>query len=135
MKNTNELTSTIECAYCLADVRAGVAIPALDDEGAWRALATEHQPGCEWIETRAHRIPATLGRLAREIAAGGLSMSEAADQYAQGRLYRVDTLNAGLDCVVDADSADEALFAVADHGGYLIEGAPPAGWTATRVAA
>jgi hypothetical protein len=32
-----------------------------------------------------------------------------------GRLYRVDTGSAGHDCVVDADSEDEALELVSDY--------------------
>jgi hypothetical protein len=31
-------------------------VPAIDDDKGWAELAREHQAGCEWIETRAHRI-------------------------------------------------------------------------------
>lgn len=57
------------------------------------------------------------------------------------RTYRVDTQNAGLDSTIEAASADEALFAVAEHAGRTIE-TPDGlvidheqtrGWTAVRV--
>ena len=50
--------STIECAYCSRDVPAANAtdaVPPIDDDAAWEALAKHHAPDCEWITTRAHR--------------------------------------------------------------------------------
>ena len=134
--NSVSAAATAECAYCLANVaERAEAVPAIDDENEWAALAAEHLPGCEWTETRAHRIPAILGRLAREIRAGGIAMSEAAAQLALGRLYRIDTLSAGHDCVVDADSADGALTVVAEYADRLVGERPPAGWSAAQVVA
>ena len=49
-----------------------------------------------------------------------------------GRLYDVDTQGAGGDCVIDSDSAEEALEEVAAHCG-LSE--VPNWWTATRLTA
>lgn len=51
----------------------------------------------------------------REVKAGGLTIKDAARQLLAGRLYRVDTGSAGFDCVVDADSEDEAIELVCDH--------------------
>ena len=47
------------CAYCGADLPAeaeDVKPPAVDDDEAWAELAKEHGTGCEWVETRAHRL-------------------------------------------------------------------------------
>ena len=49
-----------ECAYCFALVPA-----AAEDEGppepsehrAWARIADDHAPDCEWVRTRAHRLP------------------------------------------------------------------------------
>lgn len=49
---------TVECTYCSRDVPAAgtdKAVPALDDDDAWDALAHHHARGCEWVVTRAHR--------------------------------------------------------------------------------
>ena len=59
-----QATTTVECAYCSADVPGDVrgeeAPPAVDDDVAWIDLAAHHLPSCEWILTRAHRrdVPA-----------------------------------------------------------------------------
>jgi hypothetical protein len=47
-----------ECIYCQSYIEAGdfAAVPDMDDGGEWSRLATQHQPDCEWIYTRAHRI-------------------------------------------------------------------------------
>ncbi len=45
-----------ECAYCNREVADETIVPAIDDDKGWAELAREHQAGCEWIETRAHRI-------------------------------------------------------------------------------
>lgn len=31
-------------------------VPDVDDDDAWEERALWHRPGCEWIETRAHRL-------------------------------------------------------------------------------
>lgn len=44
------------CAYCGAELLVWVGkVPDEDDEEQWEALAAQHGPGCEWVETRAHR--------------------------------------------------------------------------------
>ena len=55
----------MECIYCNADVDAvdeDERPPEVDDDGAWAALAVQHAAGCEWIETRAHRLDKAEGR-------------------------------------------------------------------------
>lgn len=49
------------------------------------------------------------------VHAGGRTITQAAGELLAGRLYDVDTGNAGHDCVIDADSEDEALELVADY--------------------
>lgn len=51
----------------------------------------------------------------REVKAGGLTIDQAAGELLAGRLYRVDTGSAGHDCIVYADSEDEALELVCEH--------------------
>lgn len=46
-----------DCIYCNAEVADETRVPALDDEDAWQELAREHATDCEWILTRAHRLP------------------------------------------------------------------------------
>ena len=53
-----------ECAYCGREMPAEpeeARPPAVSDEVAWRELAAAHAPGCEWVETRAHRQDAETG--------------------------------------------------------------------------
>ena len=45
----------VACVYCHANGLLDEPVPAEDDDAAWERMATEHQPGCEWIATRAHR--------------------------------------------------------------------------------
>ena len=52
---------------------------------------------------------------AREVKAGGLTIERATGELLAGRLYRVDTGSAGHDCVVDADSENEAIELVCDY--------------------
>lgn len=48
-----------ECAYCNADIPdAGGFVPDVDDDPEWTALEHLHADGCEWVETRAHRVNA-----------------------------------------------------------------------------
>jgi hypothetical protein len=50
--------ATTECIYCGRTV-SGTGeepTPAVADDDAWAALAPQHEPDCEWITTRAHRI-------------------------------------------------------------------------------
>lgn len=42
------------CASCGAVLRSE-EVPGVEDDAAWTRLAAEHDPGCEWIATRAHR--------------------------------------------------------------------------------
>lgn len=46
------------CIYCGSDELFPVdaPVPAVDDDQAWGRLAEMHDPGCEWIKTRAHRV-------------------------------------------------------------------------------
>jgi hypothetical protein len=52
----------VECIYCYNLTTEGDA-PTVDDDEMWDAIAPEHDPDCEWVVTRAHRI---LGNLALE---------------------------------------------------------------------
>src|SRR5690606_34580820 len=57
------LTMT-RCLYCGADIelpREGAPVPSERDDEAWRKLAEEHYGFCEWVLTRAHRIPRAKG--------------------------------------------------------------------------
>ena len=50
---------TFECTYCNAEIPAELydAAPDTADDTAWTELATAHSTsGCEWVETRAHRL-------------------------------------------------------------------------------
>ena len=52
---------TFECSYCNAEVPAEFydASPDIDDNAGWAELADAHSSnGCEWVETRAHRLSA-----------------------------------------------------------------------------
>lgn len=50
--------STTRCAYCGATIKQRDNLPAfVDDDDAWRQRAKHHAPDCEWILTRAHRLP------------------------------------------------------------------------------
>ena len=56
METTDETT---ECAYCNHDVPymdESQQVPDVTDDEAWEDLAKYHDPECEWIVTRAHRI-------------------------------------------------------------------------------
>jgi len=47
-----------ECIYChhkISDKNAEI-VPDVYDDDAWEELAQEHDPDCEWIKTRAHRV-------------------------------------------------------------------------------
>ena len=48
-----------QCAYCSAVVEDRPGVPNLDDDATWIKLAEDHLPGCEWVETRAHRRDAS----------------------------------------------------------------------------
>lgn len=43
-----------ECAYCGA-TECSEDIPSQWADDEWIDLAKDHLPGCEWVETRAHR--------------------------------------------------------------------------------
>lgn len=43
------------CEYCDSDEITTVKVPAVNDDKAWARIASEHNPDCEWVETRAHR--------------------------------------------------------------------------------
>ena len=43
------------CIYCGRMVADNTIVPARADGEAWDELASEHDAGCEWIATRAHR--------------------------------------------------------------------------------
>jgi hypothetical protein len=44
------------CIYCNHDVTV-IDPPAVDDDQSWADLAREHATDCEWVITRAHRLP------------------------------------------------------------------------------
>lgn len=55
MRDAIDAAESAECAYCGALVYEHAAPDVRDDE-EWERVAKEHRPGCEWIETRAHRV-------------------------------------------------------------------------------
>ncbi len=44
------------CLYCNVELGEDLEAPASNDNAAWLALASDHAPGCAWIETRAHQL-------------------------------------------------------------------------------
>lgn len=52
----HEEDKTKECAYCAADVPAHESVPGVRDDYAWDFIRHTHNQGCEWVETRAHRV-------------------------------------------------------------------------------
>jgi hypothetical protein len=63
------------CIYCGATIteRADVEPPHAQDHAAWAALVREHQEGCEWALTRAHRLDEQgLDDLRRAVRVGGV---------------------------------------------------------------
>ena len=52
---TDDAEGLDACLYCGKPAHSDV-VPSAHDDAAWSALATEHAPACEWIETRAHRV-------------------------------------------------------------------------------
>jgi hypothetical protein len=49
---------TIECAYCGADIPIEDIDPReIDNDEWWSQQAAVHLPSCEWVDTRAHRLP------------------------------------------------------------------------------
>jgi len=46
-----------ECLYCNREIAGPEGpVPAVEDDEAWGQMASAHEPGCDWIETRAHRL-------------------------------------------------------------------------------
>ena len=79
---------TVECLYCKVDIPVIVPIeveerdnyedyllpvPRVDDNSEWNQRAIYHNPDCEWIQTRAHRVrpSATTDPWARECSCKG----------------------------------------------------------------
>ncbi len=44
------------CVFCDAIVSIDDEVPRLDDEDAWRRIASEHRRDCDWVRTRAGRL-------------------------------------------------------------------------------
>ncbi len=44
------------CVFCDAIVSIDDEVPRLDDEDAWRRIASEHRRDCQWVRTRAGRL-------------------------------------------------------------------------------
>lgn len=50
---------TYSCAYCGREVRClpeSTPVAGASDDEAWGELAEGHEPDCEWVQTRAHRL-------------------------------------------------------------------------------
>jgi hypothetical protein len=45
------------CADCSAEMLPYSVVPSASDSAAWAKLAALHADGCEWVATRAHRMP------------------------------------------------------------------------------
>jgi hypothetical protein len=52
----NEQPKQVECIYCGYEV-VERDVPDLDDNESWSVEAQQHDPTCEWVMTRAFRIP------------------------------------------------------------------------------
>lgn len=80
-------------------------------------IALTHCVECESFDYDARREAAVAWceEHRDRVHAGGLTIRQAAGELLAGRLYDVDTGSAGHDCVIDADSEDEALELVADY--------------------
>lgn len=55
MRGERESEQQEACIYC-DELSSDLSVPAVDDDEAWKTIALNHAPGCEWVETRAHRI-------------------------------------------------------------------------------
>lgn len=52
-----ERLSAGACIYCTDLVADRTLVPPVADDEAWAVLAPGHAEDCEWIATRAHRLP------------------------------------------------------------------------------
>ena len=50
-----EHEADVECIYCYS-LTTPVDVPTVGDDAMWDAIAGEHDPECEWVQTRAHRL-------------------------------------------------------------------------------
>ena len=55
-KTVARVARSARCVYCGAHGPHDEPVPAIGDESGWTRIARWHRAGCEWIETRAHRI-------------------------------------------------------------------------------
>ena len=46
----------VECVYCGASGLDREDMPGEQDADAWARIVADHMPGCDWAETRAHRV-------------------------------------------------------------------------------
>lgn len=118
-----------EAHEALATVRAEGPIDETTFVETFCAVCVELAPGLRVAE---------LWRGARNGCRNGLAECIAAAR--EGRLYAVDTQNAGVDSLVVEDSEDDALAGVAEHcvndeveGNDFAAWARSKRWTATRV--
>jgi hypothetical protein len=119
-----------------ADERLLVESTDKDDSGRPLWWLSEVVPG-GFSASLAHRIE-------RLHATGHAPpVSVALEAARQGRLWEVDTGNAGHDSILDADSGQGAIDVVADHAGYprrlaheggvSVQGSTVRPWTATKI--
>ena len=54
-----------KCPWCneFNMIMAPDLLPDVDDEAMWDFLRYDHHPDCEWVLTRAHRLPYTYSPL------------------------------------------------------------------------
>jgi len=52
---THTTEADVECIYCYS-LTTPVDVPTVGDDAMWDAIAGEHDPECEWVQTRAHRL-------------------------------------------------------------------------------
>ena len=99
------------CVYC-GFVVGEQSSPALRDTSAWQLLGHQHAFDCEWIATRAHRLPSVssdarlsddgLDKLLDEaLAAGDTKLAEACVSALNGSAYHTSIVALALH---DADA-------------------------------
>jgi len=91
------------CYYCARDVTESDSVPGVNDYESWEELSRYHAEDCEWIRTRAHRLPIHRFENAFEsLGDPSPKQAESAREYARGFLpmfvedspgqYRIDAL-------------------------------------------
>jgi hypothetical protein len=117
--NSND--DLVECAYCGANVSEIEPVPPVDDNEEWERLATDHSEGCEWIETRAHRIqPAHESFLSGFMYGKSSGATELTNREVTTRWPGVD-LSAFVQGMLDGLAGDEFRLTMVPRGPYAVQ--------------